>query len=63
MLHDMRGSYIRREKPGFQYDAPPTLRETAFFAASLVVLAALLYLRFKWGMAVGLDEAAALYAP
>ncbi len=60
MLYDMRGSYIRRVSP---YDAPPTLRETAFFAAGLIVLAALLYLRFKWGMAIGVDEAAALYAP
>ena len=63
MLHDMRGSYIRRERPGFQYDAPPSYREVAFFTASLGVFAALLYLRFRWGLVICPDEAAALYAP
>ncbi len=62
MLHDMRGTYIRRESPGF-YDVPPSLKVIAFISASVVVYAALLYLRFKWGVDAGLDEAAALYAP
>ena len=62
MLHDMRGTYIRRESPGF-YDVPPSLRDMAFVTASVVVYAALLYLRFKWGADVGLDEIASLYAP
>ena len=61
MLHDMRGTYIRRESPGF-YDVPPSFKVIAFITASVVVYAALLYLRFKWGD-IGLNEAAALYAP
>ena len=63
MLHDMRGSYIRRERPVFRYDAPPSYREVAFFAACLGVFAALLYLRFKWGLVIRLDESAVLFAP
>ena len=62
MLHDMRGTYIRRESPGFD-DVTPSLRVIAFIAASVVVYAALLYLRFKWGADIGMDEASALYAP
>ena len=62
MLHDMRGTYIRRENPGFD-DVPPSLKVIAFIAAGVVVYAALLYLRFKWGADIGMDEAAALYAP
>jgi hypothetical protein len=61
MLHDMRGSYIRRERPSFQYDAPPSRGEIVFFAVSFFVFAALLYLRFQSGM--GLDDSAALYGP
>ncbi|HWJ17304.1 MAG TPA: hypothetical protein VNR65_01125 [Geobacterales bacterium] len=63
MLHDMRVSYIRRERPRFRYDAPPSYREVAFFAACLGVFAALLYLRFKWGVVIRLNEAAVLFAP
>ena len=62
MLHDMRGTYIRRESPGFD-DIPPSLKVIALFAAGLVVYAALLYLRFNWGADIGMDAAAALYAP
>jgi hypothetical protein len=63
MLHDMRVSYIRRKRPGFRYDAPTSYREVAFFAACLGVFAALLYLRFKWGVVIRLNEAAVLFAP
>jgi hypothetical protein len=63
MLHDMRGSYIRRKRPRFRYNAPPSYREVAFFDACLGVFAALLYLRFKWGLVIRLNEAAVLFAP
>ena len=63
MLHDMRNTYIRRESSGFQDRALPILRDIAFFAAGMVALAALLYLRVQWGPVIGVDEAAVLYAP
>jgi len=63
MLYDMRETYIRRESPAFQFNALPGLRAAAFFAAAIVVTAALLYLQLKLGIAVGVDDAAILYAP
>ena len=63
MLYDMRDTYIRRESPATQYDVLPGIRVVAFFAAAVFVTAALLYLQLKLGIAVGVDDAAALYAP
>ena len=62
MLHDMRGTYIRRESPGSDRCTAQS-QSIAFIAVSVVVYAALLYLRFRWGADIGLDEVAALYAP
>jgi hypothetical protein len=63
MLHDMRGSYIRGDHPVSRYNAPPSYKEVAFFAGCLGIFAALLYLRFIWGLVIRLDEAAVLFAP
>ena len=60
MLYDMRGTYIRRDNSGFQDNGMPSLRMIAF---GVVVSAALLYLSFRWGAPIGVDGAAALYAP
>ena len=46
MLHDMRGSYIRRERPDFLSCAVPALTTIAVFFASMIVSAALLYLLY-----------------
>ncbi len=47
MLHDMRGSYIRRERPGFLSSMLPALIIIAVFIVSMIVSATLLYLFLK----------------
>ena len=46
MLHDMRGSYIRRESPDFLSPPVPALTMIAVFFASMIVSATLLYLLY-----------------
>ena len=62
MLHDMREIYMRRQNPGFDYDALPYLIAVALISAWAGALAMLVCLRFA-SMAIGAGEALALYGP
>ena len=63
MLHDLRGSYIRRENYYFRGNGLSVLEIALFAAAGGLISAALIFAALTLGMP-GVDgEVAALYAP
>ncbi len=63
MLHDLRGSYIRRESYEFQRNGLTVVEIALFVAASTVISAALIFAALRWGIPAVDGEVAALYAP
>ncbi len=63
MLHDLRGSYIRREGYDFPWHALSVVRIAVFVAASTVISAAIIFAALRWGIPAIDGEMAALYAP
>ncbi len=63
MLHDLRGTYIRREGYDFERNAPSILQVVVFLAASAAISAALIFAALRWGIPAINGEVAALYAP
>ena len=61
MLYDMRASYIRHGK--FGYRDGRGLLSPKMTAVLFLISATLLYLSFRWGTPIGVNEAAVLYMP
>ncbi len=63
MLHDLRGSYIRRESYHFPRDGLSVLEIALFLTASALISAVLIFAAVRWGVPAVDVDVAALYAP
>ena len=61
MLNDMRSIYTRGTS--FSYGDSGSLLEPKMIAVLFFIIATLLYISFRLGGPIGVNEAAALYAP